>query len=312
MTADALDGWLTGQLASLNSALDDVLDLNRGLADAKLPQVLDGLVVALDDVLDLDAGLTRILPLPAVGLPVQPTGEFSVFADDLAGLPAEARLAVRTWMSTDLLAAAKELTVVVLRAHALAGYVSRPEEFARLRNIAVLEAQGIVADFEPDDPPGRALQLDTVEFVHTLKRAPGYNSRVALHAHSLAERFSRALSVLLFNVSRHTRDDTRTAPFEHGFLSAVHTLDLHDIAALTSLHRALSRMLNALTSMVGADLTSADLQGVPLVGVRWSTSTRWPSDWRGWVRDNSAEVLPGVFEIQRGRIDVDSLSRVTT
>jgi hypothetical protein len=57
---------------------------------------------------------------------------------------------------------------------------------------------------------------------------------------------------------------------------------------------------NALTHMVGADLTEVALHGIPLAGVRWSHETRWPVRWEDQIRRNSVEIEPGLYEILPG------------
>ena len=60
-----LDQWLATNQAALHDALDDILDLDTGLADATLATDLDALTARLDEVIDLDAGLRGILPAEA-------------------------------------------------------------------------------------------------------------------------------------------------------------------------------------------------------------------------------------------------------
>jgi uncharacterized protein YegL len=60
----AVDRWLTTAMSSLGAALDDVLDLRAGLADAQLPGHSNSLVHAIGEVLDLDAGLGDIIGSP--------------------------------------------------------------------------------------------------------------------------------------------------------------------------------------------------------------------------------------------------------
>ena len=73
------------------------------------------------------------------------------------------------------------------------------------------------------------------------------------------------------------------------------------VKARQALLEPLSQLVSALTDVVGADLTSADLAGLSLDGVRWSSDTRWPEDWEAWVRDNSVPITDDVFEIRPGK-----------
>jgi hypothetical protein len=75
------DRWLHEAHEDLVHALDDVLTIDTGLADAVLPAHGTVLVAALDDVLDLDAGLDHIVsarprtqPPPVTTADVVPAG----------------------------------------------------------------------------------------------------------------------------------------------------------------------------------------------------------------------------------------------
>lgn len=48
----------------------------------------------------------------------------------------------------------------------------------------------------------------------------------------------------------------------------------------------------------GCDLSSLDLEWVPLEGVRWSLGTRWPADWEERVCYASEPEEPGVFVVR--------------
>jgi AcrR family transcriptional regulator len=69
-----LDHWLTVATAELTTALDDVLDLDAGLAHAQIPGSQTSLTRSLDDVVDLDAGLNQILPTTPPATTRPPTG----------------------------------------------------------------------------------------------------------------------------------------------------------------------------------------------------------------------------------------------
>lgn len=76
-------------------------------------------------------------------------------------------------------------------------------------------------------------------------------------------------------------------------------------ALAVDLVRALDLLEKSITSMVGADLTAADLTGIPLAGVRWSDETRWPPGWEGRIRRESVAVGPGQWEIRPGVANTD-------
>ncbi|MFD1048795.1 hypothetical protein ACFQ1S_26310, partial [Kibdelosporangium lantanae] len=56
-------------------------------------------------------------------------------------------------------------------------------------------------------------------------------------------------------------------------------------------------LTTAVDDLVDADLTTVDLDGVSLEGVRWSDRTRWPAGWEPRIRRVSVEISPGLYEI---------------
>lgn len=48
---------------------------------------------------------------------------------------------------------------------------------------------------------------------------------------------------------------------------------------------------------IGADLRQANLEDVPLGGIRWDRTTRWPRSWLRRLRSLSTEVEPGILRI---------------
>ncbi|MFI0803361.1 hypothetical protein SAMN04489729_7962 [Amycolatopsis lurida] len=75
---------------------------------------------------------------------------------------------------------------------------------------------------------------------------------------------------------------------EHGFNRAL-------TMALAS---GIENITQATTNFTGADLTTFDLHGVPLAGIRWSPTTRWPDNWTTLIQLTSIEVSPDLFEIR--------------
>ncbi|HEY1175721.1 MAG TPA: hypothetical protein VGF17_06160, partial [Phytomonospora sp.] len=62
----------------------------------------------------------------------------------------------------------------------------------------------------------------------------------------------------------------------------------------------MATVADGLHDFTGADLSAADLDDVPLTGIRWSPATRWPAGWAGHVAERSAEREPGVYVIRAG------------
>ncbi|MFI9386369.1 hypothetical protein [Kutzneria sp. NPDC052558] len=59
-----------------------------------------------------------------------------------------------------------------------------------------------------------------------------------------------------------------------------------------------NRLSDALTNMTNADLRQANLHGIRLDGLRWSSETRWPDQWVERIRIYSIEIEPDLYEIR--------------
>ena len=66
----------------------------------------------------------------------------------------------------------------------------------------------------------------------------------------------------------------------------------------------ITTLTNAADDFTDADLRQADLRGVPLEGLRWSESTRWPDGWAEPIRRMSVSIASGVYEIRPGTTTV--------
>jgi hypothetical protein len=76
------------------------------------------------------------------------------------------------------------------------------------------------------------------------------------------------------------------------------TVDVNDF--YQELRNATIRILDQARNMNNADVSNIELVDIPLDGVRWSESTRWPDHWRDQIRARSLEIEPGFFEIRLG------------
>ncbi|MCS7484134.1 hypothetical protein ACFFQW_28975 [Umezawaea endophytica] len=74
---------------------------------------------------------------------------------------------------------------------------------------------------------------------------------------------------------------------------------------------AVGIMDRVVSDVVGADLGNADLTGIPLGGVRWSSTTRWPPTWQDLVYLNSVQIGHDLWEINQGGVDTDHLITMT-
>jgi hypothetical protein len=64
------------------------------------------------------------------------------------------------------------------------------------------------------------------------------------------------------------------------------------IQAITHFHQVLS-------DVTAADLRKIDLTSIPLLGLRWSTRTRWPPESEEQIWHDSVQIADGIFEIGR-------------
>lgn len=67
------------------------------------------------------------------------------------------------------------------------------------------------------------------------------------------------------------------------------------------------RIEDAVTNLMGADLAHIGLHGIPLEGLRWSSATRWHTEWGEHVRRNSVEIKPDLYEIRGSAAGVDGM-----
>jgi hypothetical protein len=112
MSTDDVSIWLTDAHRALLSSLDDVLNLDAGLADVQLADRHTRIIRSLDDVLDIESGLADILPKLDGKSPAHsakdPSSRNKItllsYAVDLIDLPASARITLRTWFPIKSLA----------------------------------------------------------------------------------------------------------------------------------------------------------------------------------------------------------------
>ncbi|MBF6289893.1 hypothetical protein [Nocardia cyriacigeorgica] len=52
-----------------------------------------------------------------------------------------------------------------------------------------------------------------------------------------------------------------------------------------------------LNDFLGADLSEVELEGIPLEGLRWSSATKWPGNWRDQIEKVSIQVADDIFEV---------------
>ncbi|MBB1154357.1 hypothetical protein [Amycolatopsis dendrobii] len=321
------DQWLGERQRGLSDSLDAVLNLHSGLRDALLPDRRADLDRALSNAVDPGAGLAAILTsrpetaprAPAAGGP--DGGDLTAYSLALMARPEQTRLALRARIPYNELNEIDSELSWQTTFRELADDLKAIHESLQLKN--------------PVEPELRRQALDllktSVKAVDQYRIAPRYgplNGLVLRDNEKLA--YARRLASTWINLIEADRlHDTRLDFIARRFESAVDAglsimhafsrvdrVDIDLAEALknelrrlrergadgrfsSSITKAVNRIRRATTDFTGADLASADLTDIPLVGVRWSAATRWPAEWAEHVRRNSTEIKPGVFEIRR-------------
>ncbi|HUQ58962.1 hypothetical protein [Lentzea sp.] len=259
-----------------------------------------------DDELDqwlnsLHAGLAEVVPSGGVPWPAEP---LAALVDELAALPGAERLAARAWLPVELLAGVPHLATCAARTRGVAHALDDPRRYAITRPQARIHIAHLCRDLRLGVAGETGLHALAVELSDLLKE-PSPHAHVAVRnlAHRLADRVRYELEGLLDRIVHRLRaagSAPRLADAFAGAAEAHAAAERHEVADLeAALTEPIHRLVTAVTSMVGVDLAAADLDGVPLDGVRWSTETRWPPHWQDWVRHNSLRVAEGVFQIRR-------------
>jgi len=307
-----LDRCLAEDLAALHTGLDRVLDLDAGLADATLPGRAQAYTDDLDQVLDLDAGLAAILP---TGQPPDSTSrrdsrtarpgdlgtepatadtrevaELLRFARTLASMPAAARLHVRLWLPRQALSEIR-LLVSVDRS---------TREDLRTRADALADASARALD------QASALDHTSASAVDFASASASALARDLAYDLDLVRALNRAL-----NRARISFPGGMTSQKKSEFVRAVAADQAAEDLREKDFREAVEIMDRVVSDVVGADLGNVDLTGIPLEGVRWSSTTRWLPAWRDRVHDRSVQIDLDLWEVGREGIDTDHLVTMT-
>lgn len=370
MTPD--EDWLSDRLSRIDEVLDTFLDIDAGLAEARLPGLQHALVDALEDVIDVESGLAAIVGggARADRIDVRGAGsDLSRFASDIATAPPSERLAARSWLPLPELAQVgkiAELELQALQAARELEEISKAhldgDDFAIFTS-ALADQRGHAAQIidalvaeagrgatkvldlttaitrDPDLDHDRSYALD-----HALSRARTLEHNLGMlqtwmagrsgervkywaskmwlrevcgYARLLDQSLTGALARCL-NHTRHCVSDEAMRQALAGDVSHVMALDLVDKTCevrdrrraelVRSVADAVDAVVQAASQVVGADLSDVDLRGVPLEGLRWSSTTRWPPDWEAWVHRNSVSVGRDLYAIRAGKSDVDAVA----
>jgi hypothetical protein len=302
----------------LRHALADLLDLDAGLVEVRTTRVTH----AVTHVLDVDAGLDAILRGPSGAPPAGRRTALGEFADRITALPPLERLTVRTWLPRHELSELRAVARLCLAldfdglldvgsgapAHTLDNAVAlvraeigdhaRRLLFARdgctdpVIHTAVDRTTDLVAAITRDLTTAegaddvRAAVVGARAAVGTLR---GFLAEVRQLAFAHTRRFPvhirRRAHVSAFCVAmtadrEHDRESGRDPLVDRELVAAVDTIE------------------SALTDVTGADLRRVDLTGIPLAGLRWSATTRWPPAMAAEIHRTSVEVHPNHYEIR--------------
>jgi hypothetical protein len=337
-----LDQWLTTGHTALINALDEVLDLDTGLADATLTTHYNTLTTGLDHVLDLNAGLRDIQPSPPQSTSTTTdratsAGSLTDYAHHIATRPAHERLATRTWFPQHELTVLQAISAAEDGVRALRPVLDlvldrdRDLEHDHARDHARVLIHDLDRALRPVFGRGlrraralaldsdRARVLDSVlarDLARDLARA-----LVGVRALALALTLDSALDLdldldsvrVLGRVLGRAHDDIvdrtcyRLRAINNDLAhSLADTLKRADTLTSQDLRTALTQLKQALTDVTGADLTHANLNGVPLDGVLWSSDTRWPHHLREPISQNSLPIGPDLYRINPRGIGKDT------
>lgn len=299
---------MTDWLKGLTESLDELLDLEAGLRDILFASRHQAMVQALEDVLDVEAGLDDILPITDE-LPFKavkkPAAALSAWATDFAHMPVGARLLLRSHL---LMGELQNVNVIALarekcRQIGIAlGRDPRPAS-ALTRSLAGELADLLGGSFDLDH--ARDLVRDFTFVSIDLARARSLIRDIDL---ALAQGLDRTRTRALGRARSAYRDlDIVYQSFRSLDIALAEDLGrkANESVSNTGLSAAIKRILDAVSDVIDADLSNVDLDGIPLVGLRWSRHTQWPAGWKDRIRPpTSVEISPGIFEVRDGIGDV--------
>ncbi|OQR65765.1 hypothetical protein B6E66_01415 [Streptomyces maremycinicus] len=165
----------------------------------------------------------------------------------------------------------------------LLGDAARPLGDALLLVTRLRDHLGRVSQLpEPYRPPMSLTGLDYLDAVESVLADPA--ERLANGLHAIRELLDEELAPTVAALDRGGRPDL--------FGVDAVAQDLVDDLAVGCeeadlLARAVAEVERASNDFVGADLSSAKLDGVPLEGILWDATTMWPAQWESRVRHAS-------------------------
>jgi hypothetical protein len=310
-----LDTWLAARRSALDADLAGDLDIETGLQEVLISSRHAAVLADVAGNLNVEAGLAAIAPAAACPL--------DLAYPDTTGI--SALLRPHTSVDTTTSAVAKAVTAlppdqrVVLRTHPItqcfdlaAACITTRDLVENLQHALVLAPTNLVSVLD--------------QFLHAAPARDDVLIRDIAHARNLAlARGGTSDHVLAADLVRVLGEAGVLVRNRHDALSrAVHraleragdvrqplselTIALHHIPAEEHA-QVLVWLRDTLDDLVGADLREADLTRVPLVGIRWSIDTQWPSGWVDRIKRDSVPVegADGIFVIRGGTMREASL-----
>jgi hypothetical protein len=288
---EAIQRWLTRQRASLMGGLADALNLEAGLQELLVPERHADLVDDLDDILDIETGLAAIVPhVPAAnadpGITTGGTatgGRHSLrdLARRIRQMDNQSRLRIRQRYEWNVLDLDLRIAAALATANKLHEYFD-PIQANELHNL-IEHARNLAIDVQAFDV---AMHLKTA---HQLACMRNTESKTG----ELIDQVNTA-RILGHN---HVEFHRRHARDEPVLIEALQLAFIMDLAVATD-SVGIDQLTRARNDFTGLDLRTLDLADIRLEGVLWSTSTRWPPEREGQVRQDSVEIESGLFEVR--------------
>lgn len=303
------DEWIFHALGELTKSLGTILDVEAGLRDALLTDRVRSLDTALEDVIDVDAGLAAILPVrpsreQAWDEPAPPrSATVQHHAQWLSRRSLRERLTARSRLPTTNLRLVLLLTQASRDAEVVADnveFVGPSRDARQLANDllrATENAKALVTDshsigLRPIDAERERAAVSSA-LNDSLTQACGRARAIAEGNHDNSRLTADALrnAQAIADTLADARSNTR-------FLDRVDDLSRVVARAITLFsHRELATSLTALEGAINdftnADLSRLDLRDLDLNGVRWSSkTTRWPPNWEDMIQAVSVQPDP--------------------
>ncbi|WP_280273558.1 hypothetical protein [Nocardia wallacei] len=279
--------WLTQQREQVAADLRQVLDVEAGLQEILIGAHRAELKNQIRSIVDIEAGLAAIVPAPDPILVLDNDVDNSDLDQVLRAITPADRLSLREAFAP-LVGDADTLRIA-------SGAAAAGEELTRVA--------WELFDQPYQDRWIQALELNLSSIRAGLSILTGSLADCTTstpHADSVFSRVGwRLLSEAgdLHDLLNNFCDLLGAGPWTRGEPGEI-TIAANCLRA--SIQRSAARLRSLyryLNDFVGADLSDVELEGMTLVGVRWSCETVWPPDWQERIENSSVEVEPGVYEI---------------